>query len=274
MGKITIAIAGADMTTGKFSDLTTDMDDIFALTGGAMTSQFKPVYAFAKAIEERFGQVDQIVGHSVGAHLATCLLPAFPDAKIMAYDSPGLSKALMHHLGKAYGKTDQEILALYDEKAPNVLQIANGKNSLNTLGWMPRELTLIDPDHDPYKPGPPKNLLPTSHFYGKGYYTAIQKLDPAKNDGAPHLFNIRHDANDRSNGPLVVTGVMLAGTGGMLLAPAGAAIVLSAAVVQGLVGVTHDNPGKLTPNETDIDSSGAHLLPLPKKLTDKPMIHR
>ena len=249
-GKITITIAGGALpNTSGYQAFKGSASAVFSSTAGNMTAQFQPIYDFAKGIEKKYGKIDEIDGHSLGGAVAEAMVPAFPNAKFHLFDAPGLNPALLGHMSDFYGKSDEELKALYSRKDAqgdyNIKRVRVNDNSYNTLGWIPVDISLTDPAKDAYFSPNPKNLLPKNHFYGDGYYEAIRALGGKLKGHNVDLYN-NDISNDHSGGPLYITGVETAAAVGVAKIPYGIGPVLTiAGAAEGAWAHGKDNPKPL-----------------------------
>lgn len=138
---ITIAFAGVQTNLdGLKSKIIEDFWEGFDSSAGFITEQFGEAFAFCKGIEEKYGKISLICGHSLGAHLTRCLSPMFleHDEKplFLALDGPGLTEAEMHDL--------KEFYSIYFGRDVNKQEITNcaekvigfilDYNTYNTIG--------------------------------------------------------------------------------------------------------------------------------------------
>ncbi len=165
-GEKILTICGAQ--TNPNDKLSEDGFDAFYSSAGLLTEQFPDLIKLVKNLVEKYGRIDVVSGQSLGAHLATGLVPELPGAKIFAYDSPGLTHNQLFQLQKFYSNelgrdvSKKEIKEHFRDG--DFIRVIVGQNGYNTIGAAGACLTMTDPRYDDYRPFAPTKVL-DDHFH-------------------------------------------------------------------------------------------------------------
>jgi hypothetical protein len=168
--KIYLAVSGTSL--GSLNEFKKDYPSALFSSAGSLTPQFKTLHKFACEARKKFGNIDCLTGHSLGAHLVTCLAPEFENTPVYVYDGPGVTKNLLDHLVDFYKKPLYKIKNILSK---NTIGIIVNSNTYNTIGLLGINLTMIDPEVDNYNSFSPDPLKGHIHDPGEGLYSRASK---------------------------------------------------------------------------------------------------
>ena len=170
-GKIVISIAGLEIKEAESKTETAkDVVAAFRATAGKVSDSMNNLVDFTKNIKEKYGEVTNITGHSLGSYEAMQLKViadkqglTSKDCEMFLYDCPGMTHGLAKGLHSKFGVEGADIEKSLHSK--NVYTFINDFNSFNTLGAMPGNIIMAtDPEKTNYKEFQLAQLMPKHHF--------------------------------------------------------------------------------------------------------------
>ena len=185
-GKIILSLSGVNFEFTK--DGLDDFDDMLVASAGGVVSQEKDARAFAERAMQKYGHIDYVTGHSLGAYNAMFLkgMNVCPGAEFYLFDAPGQTRTMTQHMMDLSGLSRDEVLQNLRE---NCYSFSQTPNSWNLRGTQVGIARTVNNDHERYTA-----VWPRKHTFGSGFIHDIESsktLQPWKGDqtnGAPEMM--------------------------------------------------------------------------------------